>query len=648
MKLLQNLRNKLIFIFAIILFIPTLSIGLSAYSSAENQIITQQTNYSQSSIDVLNTNITNSVSSKVNDINYLAKRLSTVPLELDKEAKVREVLDEYVNSHGDVLMAYIGTNDNKMIRMPYFEYGSDYVPSERDWFKSASNSNDYTISPTYKSATSDNLVVTISKKLDNNRGIVGIDVSINEFNKLANAMKIGEKGYLSIVDTNNTYISHPTKELGSSVEKNVVSLLSGSKEQQTSNELNTQFKTNDLTDWKIIGTTYNSEAQAIAKNTWTTIIIVLVISVLLGSALVGYMILSIVRPINKLRDSALQISEGDLTVAIDVQSKGEIGELANAFMTMKNHLAALLTQLNEQTMILQQSADSMSATTNQNSASSQEISSAIHEITLSTEKQMLHIEQTNDSIQEIEQGVLGITTDTTHVTELSLTARDQAIDGGTSIRNTVEKMAVIQEAVSQTDTKVRALYDRTKEIGSILEMIHSIADQTNLLALNASIEAARAGEQGKGFAVVAEEVRKLAESSQQSARQIEGLIHSVQDDTRETVAIMENTMQHVNSGTEVAQQTATKFETIIISMQDITPRIESMSATSEEISATIAEVTHASLQLADIAKDTAAASEEVSASAEESLSSMENMENTAKDLQTLAQQLQHLIKQFKL
>lgn len=645
MQIFLHLRNKLIITFAIILFLPTLSIGWFSYTSAKKQIIEQQNSYAESSIEILDTNISHTLSSKISDINYLSKRLSTIPLKTEKDSKVREVLNDYVDGHDDVVMAYIGTMKNDMIRMPYFKYANNYVPSERDWFKNALNATDYSISSPYTSATSNELVVTISKKLDNNLGIVGIDLSIQQFDNLAKQIKIGDKGYLSIIDTNGKYISHPKKDLGSNIEKNIATLINNKNDTEN---MHTKMKKNDLTEWKIIATTNKNEAVAIANKTWSTIITVLIISLVLGGILVSYIIMSIVRPITILRESALKISDGDLTVNIQIKAKDEIGELAQAFIAMKHHLSTLLLQLKEQTNILKQSTSNMTTSTNQNSASSQEISSAIHEITLSAEQQMNHVDLTNESIKNIEAGILGITDDTAEVTELAQAAHEKAIDGGNSIGNTVEKMASIDQAVHDTDYKVRALYDRTKEIGSILEIIRSIADQTNLLALNASIEAARAGEHGKGFAVVADEVRKLAESSQQSARQIEGLIHAVQNDTRETVSIMQETMNHVTAGKEVAQNTADKFKDIISSMQEITPRIENMSATSEEISATITEVAQASLQLADLAKDTAAASEEVSASAEESLSSTENMEKTSNDLAELSVQLQKLIQQFKL
>lgn len=645
-----KLRNKLIGALLVTLVIPSLILGSISYNSAKGQIESEQVNSAKASIHLLNTQITSTIQPKTHDVEYFSKKVTSSLLDESKDSKLRNILDQYVNEHPEAAMAYVGTAKGQMIRMPYFKYTKDYDPRERPWYQEAMQSNGKVIiTEPYTSSTSGDLVITISKKLKDGSGVVGIDIQINTLKEIANKVHIGQKGYITLVDNNKTIISHPNKESGKAASDpymdNVMSKKTG---QTTYNNHQILYTTNELTGWKIIGTTFTSEATEAANTTLHTDIIVQIIFLILGSILIFLLVRSIVNPINKLEASAKRVSEGDLTEDIMIQSNDEIGKLADSFNHMKDNLATLINKVNTNATLVRSSAEELSASTDQNIAAAQQISAATQHVSKNTDQQTMNIEQNTEAVEEISKGIMVISDNISEVSALSALATEQAEDGQQSIQHTVSQMDSIQQSVTNSDAKIRSLYDRTKEIGAILNIIGDIADQTNLLALNASIEAARAGEHGKGFAVVAEEVRKLAENSQQSATKIAELIAAVQQDSGDAVKIMLSTLNDVQEGITISQKSAEKFESIITSMRDITPKTESASATAEQISASSQQLAASSIELNHHAKENSAASEEVAASTEESLTSLESVESSAKELLNMAEELQTIIQQFKI
>ncbi|MBS7346053.1 MAG: methyl-accepting chemotaxis protein [Caryophanon sp.] len=643
----SSLGRKLMITLLLFLIVPSAILGLIAYESIVKSIKEEQVKSAETSLRLLDTQISNVISPKQQHIDYLADFFSTDMLEENGGANVLSTLDNYLQMHPEAMIAYVGTADGDMLRMPSYTYDSDYDPRKRPWYESAIQSDDVIITEPYISSSTGELIVTIAKQLHDQSGVVGIDITLQTLADLANSVEIGQNGYITLLDTSGHYISKPNTESGTEATESFLTDLYAQAETSFDIDDTTVLSvTNEATNWKVMATTFHSEAVLTAKDTRTIVAIVINAFLIVGVIVMYFFIRSITRPVQALKEATEKMSEGDFTVHVDVRTNDEIGALSTSFNQMKTNISTLVQEAATNAAQVKEAAQMLSTNTTESMATSQQIASAMTQISHNTDAQSSMIEQTTDTVSSIAQNIAETADHTHEVLELSQHATTLALQGSDAIQNTVTQMSSIQQSVSLTDDKVRTLYDRTKEIGSILDVISAISDQTNLLALNASIEAARAGEHGKGFAVVADEVRKLAESSQASTTQIAQLIAEVQKDTAQSVQFMEQATNEVASGINISKDTAVKFETILQSTQNMSPRIESIAAAAQQMSAALQQVNATTQQLTAQAQENASVSEEVAASTEESLASLEQIERAAADLAHVANELDLAVKQF--
>ena len=209
-------------------------------------------------------------------------------------------------------------------------------------------------------------------------------------------------------------------------------------------------------------------------------------------------------------------------------------------------------------------------------------------------------------------------------------------------------MTSVQANSRDAARAITELADKSHRIGEFIATITGIAEQTNLLALNAAIEAARAGEQGRGFAVVAEEVRKLAEESQEAAATISGLVQEIQSDTARTVRVVEDGVTRTEEGAETVAQARLAFEAIGGAVGDMTARIEQIAAAAQQISAATDKVSDDIGGVATVAESSSAIAEEVSASTEQTSASAQEISASAQELSSTAQTLEQLVGRFRL
>ena len=644
-----NLKLKLFTSFILILIIPTVVIGILSFVTAKDSVEKELLDGIEESLNLLNSSVDNLLQTKVHDMGVLSK---SVNWKQDENFGVESKFSQYKSLHPDVETVYVGTNTGLFIQNPDVTMPSDYDPRQRDWYKEAmEKKGEATISHPYISASTNKMVVTVSQVLADGSGVVAIDLDLTYIQKLANQLQIGSSGYVIILDSTRKFISHPTSEIGSEAEAvydGMFAKKSGSYEYNLDGEQKVMnFTTNDLTGWKISGNFYYSDVDDAATPILQMTITIIIISIIIGLTVVFFIVRSVIRPINYLKEKAITISRGDLTEQINITSNDEIGALGKAFHEMQSSLINLIRSVDENADLVAASSEQLSASADQTSAATEMVATSIQEVAKSAEQQTVGVDTSAQSLAEISIGITQITDYSSKVTELSQQATTQAEIGGQAVAKTVTQMESIHTSVNESNEKINSLSERSKEVRSILEVITGIADQTNLLALNAAIEAARAGEHGKGFAVVADEVRKLAEQSQQSVKEIQEIVARIQEDTDSSVQIMALVKNDVQTGVQLSNDTIEKFNTIIQSMKEITPQMEEVSTTAEQVAAAVQETTSTTNEVAMIAQSNAATSEEVAASAEEQLASMEEITASAQSLSNMAEDLKELISRFK-
>ena len=328
--------------------------------------------------------------------------------------------------------------------------------------------------------------------------------------------------------------------------------------------------------------------------------------------------------------------------------KDEFGKIAFASNKVTESMRMLIRQMEESAEQLSAASEELTASAQQSAQVTTQVATAISEVAAGSGKQLSAIDDTSAVVEQMSAGIQQVAANTNNVAGTSDKTAVAAQEGNQAIETAVKQMNTIEQTVSKSAMVVEKLGERSKEIGQIVDTISGIAGQTNLLALNAAIEAARAGEQGKGFAVVAEEVRKLAEQSQEAAKQIADLIGGIQAETETAVSAMQDGTKEVRKGSEVVNTAGKDFAAIATLVKEVSKEVQDISAAIQQMASGSQQIVDSVKSIDNISKNTAEHAQTVSAAAEEQSASMEQIAASSQSLAKMAETLQSAISHFKI
>jgi methyl-accepting chemotaxis protein len=394
-----------------------------------------------------------------------------------------------------------------------------------------------------------------------------------------------------------------------------------------------------------------SSTQLINRGTAVkSIVIFLTLAAIILAIIIAYVLANyIVKPVHNVVNRMNQIADGDFRgEELKTKSKDEIGQLSTSVNRMTASLRSLVGSVQQVTEQVAASSEELSASAEQTTAATEHVVNNINEVAKGAEVSAEVATSSALAMNEVSVGVQRIAESSSEVANMSQQSTSMAKDGNEKIEKAVVQMNRISGFVEGTSSVIKQLGDRSKEIGDIVTAITEIASQTNLLALNAAIEAARAGEHGKGFAVVADEVRKLAEQSQESAGKIEELIRKTQEDTEQSIQSMLNVVNEVQAGTMDVNEAGIAFKKILEAEMQVAEKIHDVSAISEQMSANAEEVSASVQEVQAISTQSADGAQTIRSSSQEQLASMEEIAASARSLSEMSEKLQKEIAKFKI
>ena len=494
-------------------------------------------------------------------------------------------------------------------------------------------------------------------------GIAGADIDFAIFEDEIDDMKIYENGYAFLVNENLDYIvpSDITKEKDlKSIDDSDQKKLSEQIKNETSGVLENVFNdTTNLVSFKrlsngntiVISVTKKELFKNIDKLRGSLIagsLLAVLFSVIIGLIIGKKISVPIVR-LSKLADdtSQLNMSFDDSVSDLDKQND-EISLMAKSFFNVRSSLRDVITTLRNASGQVLENSNNLTSTVEATTESINEIAGSLDELSHGTSVQA---EKSNEGLEKL----ITLSSNIDNTITKADTLRNYISEAGTASTEGSETVIVFNDKIKTTlvnsnklSQNINELSDKSKVIGDIVSTITAISRKTNLLALNASIEAARAGEAGKGFTVVAEEIRQLAEETDESTENIGNIIKEMQVSIKDTEVHMTESNELIHETSESSASVSDYFKLIEQKVQDAVDQVNEFTVDLKSMENDKNIVNHAMEEISSVSQQYAASTQEINATVEEQSANMEEINAMAYNLEQISLQLNEEIDKFNI
>ena len=661
----MKLKNKMLFLIGIPIFLVIIILTAVSYTYSRSLLISESRETMLAYTQKYASDIETIILSKKTYVDVSAANVSK---RQERGALLLDNITDMAKQITGIADFYVAFDDKTYLSGLGLVPDASFDPTSRAWYKAVMGTDKTYVSDPYVAFTG-KLVMAISHGVSYNGkavGVLGADIAMDEFQDLIKSIKYGEYGKAFLVNKSGKYIIDDKYTLDDNVSKVENGQLAELANKISSGQLDfLSAKVEGVSrfyavcpikdsDWVVVLEAPESEVISASTDLAFFMLIIGIVSILLLLVIIYLIANSVSKPIIRLSECIQGMVEYDFTLSdtspsvIYSKNKDEIGIISRALITVKQTIQGIMTQITDIANQVSASSEELTASSEHSADISKTLTNTVEEISKGVVMQAEDMQKGAEAMQVMDNA---LTSNESIIKSLNSTieevssAKEQGLTTILKLINATKELGTSSQNVHDVilDTNERAL-----QISTASNMIKSISDQTNLLALNAAIEAARAGEAGKGFAVVAEEIRKLAEQSNQFTEEIQEIVQGLTAKVSETVDIMEvvgNTVAEqnnkVNETQEIFNLISSELDKNMSEMNNLNSSVKKLEVTKESLVGIIE-------NLSALSEENAAAAQESSEALNSQLYSSQEVASASASLSELAQNMIEMINKFKI